>query len=220
MNNKTSSGNSKEIISRLQRGVLRLALSFHGIHATLDQQRKELGTLIRNGKKDEDLQRLIDEVVDTIVSQGINQNADQRGGRTLCNLLKRIEGKFPPSGTLEQIQQELSLPLDKARFDQVLDRAADAVAELVSTKASEGDDTHGGILVSQLLERIQFSANTTREIDELKNLIRQRQDEMQLMRNLNRVAALISKELSESATPETFDSSREHLLLLMNLTPF
>jgi cell fate (sporulation/competence/biofilm development) regulator YlbF (YheA/YmcA/DUF963 family) len=208
MNNKPNSSNSKEIISRLQRGVLRLALSFHGIHPTLDQKLKELGTLIRNGKKDEDLQRLIDEVVDTIVSQGINQNADQRGGRTLCKLLGRIETKFPTSGTLDQIQQELLLPLDKTSFDQALNRAADAVAELVYTKASEGDDTHGGILVSQLLERIQFSTDTTREIDELRNLIRQRQDEMQLMRNLNQVAALISREISESATPETFDSSR------------
>ncbi|MFT4581368.1 MAG: diguanylate cyclase [Gammaproteobacteria bacterium] len=220
MNNKTSGSNSKEVISRLQRGVLRLALSFHGTHPALDKKLKELGTLIRNGKKDEDLQRLIDEVVDTIVSQGINQNPDQRGGRTLCNLLERIEAKFAESGTLEQIRQELSLPLDKASFDQALDRAADAVAGRVNTKTSESDGAHDGILVSQLLERIQFSTSTTQEIDDIKNQIRQRQDEMQLMRNLNRAAEFISKELSESATPTAFGSSREHLLLLMNLTPF
>ncbi|MFT4564519.1 MAG: diguanylate cyclase (GGDEF)-like protein [Gammaproteobacteria bacterium] len=218
--NSITISNSKEIVSRLQRGVLRLALSFHGTHPGLDKQLKELGTLIRNGKKDEELQCLIDEIVNTIVSQGINQNTDQRGGRTLCDLLGRIESKFPESHALEQVQQELSLPLNKAGLEQALDRAADAVAGLVNTKSAEGADACDGLLVSQLLERIEFSTSAAQEIDEIKNLIKQRQDEVQLMRNLNRAASLISKELSATADPDAFSSSREHLLLLMNLTPF
>jgi len=91
MNTKPLSGKPKEINARLQRGVLRLALSFHGQHPELDKHLKELGTLIRNGKKDDELQNLIDEIVDTIVSRGITQNTEQRGGRSLSDLLHRIE---------------------------------------------------------------------------------------------------------------------------------
>ena len=48
----------------------------------------------------------------------------------------------------------------------------------------------------------------------------QRQDDVQLMRQLNLAAALISTELSHENDSETFTSGRDQLLLLMNLTPF
>ena len=40
-------GSAGETISRLQRGVLRLALSYHGQHPELDKLLKKLGLLIR-----------------------------------------------------------------------------------------------------------------------------------------------------------------------------
>lgn len=57
-----------ETIGRLQRGILRLALAYHGRSSELDRKLKELGGLIRSGQRDGVLHRLIDEIVGTIVS--------------------------------------------------------------------------------------------------------------------------------------------------------
>ena len=59
---------ASETISRLQRGILRLALAYHGRSADLDKKLKELGGLVRAGRRDAGLQRLIDEIVNTIVT--------------------------------------------------------------------------------------------------------------------------------------------------------
>ena len=62
-----------ETVARLQRGVLRLALAYQGQSASLDQQLKELGGLVRSGRRDSELQRLIDEIVSTIIGLGLQQ---------------------------------------------------------------------------------------------------------------------------------------------------
>jgi len=218
-------GAPAETISRLQRGVLRLALSFHGQHPKLDNLLKELGTLIRRGQKDNELQRLIDEIVETIVSQQVSQNSDQRGGRTLCDLLQRIESKVPDSPSLKPILRQLSLPIDSASFDRVIEEAADAVAGIVTRDAQHPgeaaalDDTTGEI-VAKLLERIEFPVNAEKEVHELKDRIRARQGDVELMHNLDRAAAIISANLLEDDDSEQFDQARDQLLLLMNLIPF
>ena len=50
---------------------------------------------MRGGQKDGRLQNVIDEIVDTIVSQKITQNFEQRGGNSLSALLERIQSDFP-----------------------------------------------------------------------------------------------------------------------------
>ena len=58
-------GSAAETTARLQRGILRLALAYHGQNAALDSKLKELGKLLRSGKRDASLQQLIDDIVDT-----------------------------------------------------------------------------------------------------------------------------------------------------------
>ena len=112
--------------------MLRLALSFYGQHPELDKRLKVLGTLIRSGKKNDELHDLIDEIIDTIVSRDINQNDEQLGGRTLSDFLQRIATKFAKSTALAQIQQELSLPLSEQQSDTALENAAQAIVALAS----------------------------------------------------------------------------------------
>lgn len=224
-NNGSKGGSPSETISRLQRGVLRLALSFHGQHTELDKRLKELGILIRGGRKDEELQRLIDEIVDTIVSQDLAQNTDQRGGRTLCDLLQRIESRFPHSRALQPIQRQLSLPLDSASFDRAVEDAADAVVAIASHKqdtqgrSAQTADTCNDAF-SCLLDKIDFPGSAESEIAEIKDRIRRHQDDVERMRYVDRTAALISAELSRKGDSEQFANARDQLLLLMNLIPF
>ncbi|MBT8445963.1 MAG: hypothetical protein KJO38_02365, partial [Gammaproteobacteria bacterium] len=56
-----------EMVTRLQRGLLRLAFSFHGQNAELDSKLTQLGQLIRKGRKDEELCARIDDAINTMV---------------------------------------------------------------------------------------------------------------------------------------------------------
>lgn len=221
----SSANNPAETISRLQRGLLKLALSFHGQNAELDHGLKELSSLIRGGKKDERLQNVIDEIVDTIVSQKLTQNVDQLGGTSLAVLIQQIASKLPDSSSLEAIQQELSLPLASASFEQALDNAASAIANIImenhnasSTKAAT--DSQGYAAVARLLDRIDHPLFASGEIGQIKESIRSLREEVELIGQIDRAAEIISAELSKHGDSEQFASARDQLLLLINLIPF
>ena len=112
--------NPAETISRLQRGVLKLASSFQGQSAELDNRMKELSTLMRGGQKDGRLQNVIDEIVDTIVSQKITQNFEQRGGNSLSALLERIQLELLGFDKLRAVRHELLLARAPDQFARAL----------------------------------------------------------------------------------------------------
>lgn len=207
-----------ETISRLQRGILRLALSFHGQNPDLDQRLKELGTLVRGGRKDDRLQQLIDEIVDIIVSQDITQNDDHLNGRALCELLGRLEAKIADPAPLKPIIKRLSLPLDREGFDAAVDEAADVVAGM--TSAHSDAELSPCESVAVLIEKIEFPDEAAARVDELKERIRDRRNEIELIRNLESAAALISSEIAQRGDGNGICEAREQLLLLMNLIPF
>lgn len=208
-----------ETISRLQRGVLRLALSYHGQNPQLDAHLHELGVLLRNGTKDERLQRLIDEIVDIIVAQGIAQNSNQKGGRTLCALLERIDAKFPESSPLQSIIARIELPLDKQNFDLALDEAAETIAALKRPAPLAGDTVDHAL--TRLLDNIDFPAAAAHDIDALKARLRDRESEIELVRSLDEAATIISRQFAlGGADTATIGGARDQLLLLMNLIPF
>lgn len=208
-----------ETISRLQRGVLRLALSYHGQNPQLDAHLHELGVLLRNGTKDERLQRLIDEIVDIIVAQGIAQNTNQKGGRTLCALLERIDAKFPESSPLQSIIARIELPLDKQNFDLALDEAAETIAALKRPAPLAGDTADHAL--TRLLDNIDFPAAAAHDIDALKARLRDRESEIELVRSLDEAATIISRQFAlGGADSATIGGARDQLLLLMNLIPF
>lgn len=209
-----------ETISRLQRGILRLALSYHGQNQLLDTHLHELGTLVRTGKKDDRLQRLIDEIVDIIVAQDIPQNAGQKGGRTLCALLERIDAKFPESSALRSIMARIELPLDKENFNLALDEAADTIAGLASSAGASEGDGDIDLALNHLLDNIDFPASAMDDIEALKTRLNDCEGEIGLIQSLDEAAALISRQLSSANDSTSIAGARDQLLLLMNLIPF
>jgi len=207
-----------ETISRLQRGILRLALSFHGQNEQLDEHLHELGGLVRSGTKDERLQRLIDEIVDIIVAQEIAQNADQRGGRTLRGMLERIEAKFPENDLLKPIVERIEMPLDQKSFDLALNDAANAVAVMAGQISVPDDNVNHAL--SHLFDNIDFPSATAIEIGELKERLRTREGDIELVRSLDEAASIISDQIAEGSGETQIAGARDQLLLLMNLIPF
>lgn len=207
-----------ETISRLQRGILRLALSYHGQNADLDERLHELGILVRSGTKDARLQRLIDEIVDIIVGQDIAQNASQKGGRTLSGLLERIDAKFPDASGLQPIMTRIELPLDKQNFELMLDEAADAIANLAQEVPAAHDNVDRAL--THLFDNIDFPSSVAADIDELKTRLSNREGEIELVRSLDEAASIISKQIANGGDTTPIAGARDQLLLLMNLIPF
>ncbi|MGR9089519.1 MAG: GGDEF domain-containing protein [Gammaproteobacteria bacterium] len=208
----------RETIPRLQRGILRLVQSYHGQNPELDGHLHELGVLVRSGTKDERLQRLIDEIVDTIVSQDIAQNTSLKGGCTLCGLLERIAAKFPESTQLQSIIARIELPLDKQSFKQALDDAADTIAT-IARQAPVVDDSVQHAL-THLFDNIDFPSDVAADIDALKTRLRSRKGEIELVRSLDAAASIISNQIANIGDATPIAGARDQLLLLMNLIPF
>ena len=207
-----------ETITRLQRGILRLALSYHGQNTELDEHLQELGALLRSGTKDERLQRLIDEIVDIIVAQDVAQNASQKGGRTLCGLLERIDAKFPESTLLQPIIARIELPLDQQSFNEALDEAASTIATLARTAPVADDNVDRAL--THLFDSINFPTAVAGDIDALKDRLRSRAGEIELVHSLDEAAAIISKQIANGGDATPIAGPRDQLLLLMNLIPF
>ena len=218
------SNNPAETISRLQRGVLKLALSFQGQSAELDHRMKELSTLIRGGQKDGRLQNVIDEIVDTIVSQKITQNVEQRAGKSLSALLERIQLELPGSDDLSVIQQELSLPLAPEQFALPLDNAASTIARIVLDNDSTAKETSksssgGHDAITRLLDGIDHPISSSVELAEIRQSMRDLNDRVELTRQIDKAAQILSTELGKSGNSQNLNGARDQLLLLMNLIP-
>lgn len=216
--------NPAETISRLQRGVLKLASSFQGQSAELDNRMKELSTLMRGGQKDGRLQNVIDEIVDTIVSQKITQNFEQRGGNSLSALLERIQSELPGSDDLSTIRQELSLPLAPEQFALALDNTASTIARIVldngSTAKETSESSSGGHdAITRLLDGIDHPIASSVELAEIRQLIRALNDRVELNREIDKAAQILSTELGKSGNSQNLSGARDQLLLLMNLIP-
>jgi diguanylate cyclase len=207
---------ASETISRLQRGILRLALSYHGQNQELDAHLHELGTLLRSGTKDARLQRLIDEIVDIIVAQDMTQNERQKGGRTLCALLERIDAKLPGASSLQPIMARIELPLDEQSFDHALDEAADTIAALAYPAADAGVDR----ALVQLLDNIEFPSVAADDIEALKARLRNCKGDIELVHSLDEAASIISHQIALGGDATPIAGARDQLLLLMNLIPF
>ena len=77
--------NTADAFTRLQRGMLRLALSFYGHDEELDKKLKKLGNLVRKGQRDAKLQRLIDGIIESIVALDLRaKNSAAAAGHRLA----------------------------------------------------------------------------------------------------------------------------------------
>jgi hypothetical protein len=195
--------NPTETISRLQRGVLKLALSFQGQSAELDNRLKELSTLIRGGHKDTRLQSVVDEIVDTIVSHKITQNSDEQGDNSLSALLDRIRSELPESEELRTIQQELLSSLTPDHFEHALDNAASAIARITLDNSSIENgtseaDTDACVVVTHLLDGIDHPISSSIEIAEIRHSIRDLNDRVELTRQVDKAAQILSTELAKT----------------------
>ncbi len=66
-NPENSERSATPVITRLQRGVLKIALAFQGQHETVDEHLRQLSRHIKERRTAADIQHIVDELVDAIV---------------------------------------------------------------------------------------------------------------------------------------------------------
>jgi len=170
---------SSETISRLQRGILRLALAYHGQNVDLDAKLKQLGVLIRNGQRDSGLQQLIDEIVDTIVSLDIDIGKGAQPaagpaatGDALEHFFERLELPAALVADIEAVRRLLAEKRDSVAVLHALERAATILnADLGRGAATEEALRGARRLLLELTERIPTSRALVGEATVIKRTL-------------------------------------------------
>lgn len=197
-----------ETISRLQRGILRMALAYHGQNPELDAKLKQLGVLIRNGQRDAGLQQLIDEIVDTIVSLDIGKSeappataaahAPDAAGTTTPDYLAHFLDRFDVSGPLEAELRALRRLLGEKR-DSVatlaaLERAAGAIVQDLGRGAAVDSAIKATRrCLIELVERIPVSHNLSSEAILIKRALESTNELAQFRPCAGAIAELVIK---------------------------
>ena len=142
-----------ESVARLQRAVLRLALPFQGQSPELDAQLKDLGRLLRGGRRDDNLQKVIESVVDTITSLDIDlSSASASKPQKSCPVADVVEQLKLPNAA-HRTQADLVALLNERNKELETAKAVTLAAEKLSELFRKTQDT----LVSEALKGQLFA---------------------------------------------------------------
>ena len=177
---------SAETISRLQRGILRLALAYHGRNADLDGKLKELGGLLRAGRRDAMLQRLIDEIVNTIVSLDLDvappavavaevaalpaQAPDEPN--LLDHFLEHLETPAALVAEVERVRRRIAARNATAEVLEDVERSAALLSEkLAHATAGERYPEFVRQALLDLVDRLPVSRNLAADAGQLRRTV-------------------------------------------------
>jgi diguanylate cyclase len=166
-----------ETIARLQRGVLRLALVYHGQNPQLDRKLKEFGALIRSGKGQGERQKLIDDIVDTVVSLDLKrpepkQPSSAPPAEHLSHFLEYLSIPSTLRPEIENTQRRLLETQNRADALEIIQQAANTLSEhLMQSADSCADSTAIRMLLLELLERLPLSASLASGITPVRRKI-------------------------------------------------
>lgn len=189
--------NAAETISRLQRGVLRLALAYHGRSVELDQKLKEFGMLIRSGRKLGDRQQLIDDIVNTVVSLDLDTSeppseTPDNGNELLSNFLNQLA--VPPNlrPDIETTQRILSQAGTHSDLLAHLKQTAEVLSQnLMHSPESCADAATIRMLLLEMIDRIPISKELVDRLPSLRKAVEEAEEVPEFVDAINLVATLI-----------------------------
>ncbi len=190
-------GNSAETIARLQRGVLRLALAYHGRSPELDKKLKEFGALIRSGRGQGNRQALIDEIVDTIVTLDLKLDTHtsdaEQGTEQLTHFLDSLRVPETLKPEIENTQRAIKSAGDRAALLKIIGQAAANVSEhLMQAPDSCRDAAAIRMLLIELLERLPLSEKLVGKVSPLRHALEKADRVPIFLECVNGLASLVN----------------------------
>ncbi|MBI5619076.1 MAG: diguanylate cyclase [Gammaproteobacteria bacterium] len=201
----TADSGSSQSLLRLQRAVLKLALSFRGQNPRLDELLKRLGSLMKGGRRDAEIQILIDDIVEVIVSNDVARDPRQLAAGMIGEMLEHLAPKpawRDQTRALQRRLQDLESADDLPRY---LKEAAELVnAQLRAPfnghderdpKARAGEDN-----LARLLARLDAPPELQHELARIRTRLEQHASQAQILESVEETARLISQALATNVT--------------------
>ena len=161
----TSAERGNAVTARLQRGILRLALTYTGRSDVLDQKLKEFGSLLRSGQRQDQRQQLIDDIVDTIVGLDLKPSAEtaaahQDFAEPVAHFFEHVS--LPPNlkPEVEQLQRSLAAAKDRQHSLELIAKSANLLSRyFLSSPESVRDALTVRVLMQELVDRLPIPSN-------------------------------------------------------------
>jgi diguanylate cyclase len=201
----TAEGGSHQSLLRLQRAVLKLALSFRGQNPRLDELLKRLGILMKNGRRDAEIQLLIDDVVEVIVSNDVARDPRQLAAGMIGEMLEHIAPKPAWRDQTRALQRRLQdlesaddLPRHLKEAAEIINaqlRAPFSGQDERDPKARAGEDN-----LARLLARLDAPPELQHELARIRTRLEQHASQAQILESVEETARLISQALATNLT--------------------
>lgn len=204
---------------RLQRAVLKLALSFRGKNSRLDELLKRLGMLMKEGRPDGDLQALIDEIVEAIVSDEVVRDPRQVASATLRGLLEQLAMKPAWRDQARALQRRLKELEPNEDLSRYLKEAAEIInAQLRTARTVDDHDPKPQRKIEDnlplLLAKLTVPPALEAELARLRTRLEQRTSQAALLESIDEAAQAISRALEPSAGTG-WHTARAHFATLL-----
>ena len=174
---------NSETISRLQRGILRMSFAYHGQNTDLDQKLKEVGSLLRGGQRDTRLNKLIDQIVESVCS--MDHKLVTGPENTDCDpLLQFFDQLAAPESIQGEIDSARKLIIEQKRTVEVIaqiEKAARAISSELDSHRNPTDEieTARGIMI-ELMERVPITGQLADDATALKRTLLKASDTAEL----------------------------------------
>lgn len=187
-----------EAIARMQRAILRLALAYLGQNKELDAKLRELGQLIRSGRRQNDRQPLIDQIVDNIINLDLKKpGADESGAAqthaSLCEFLRNLKAPETLVPEIERAERELSRIQDASVAARRVRETALALSRhLMQSPETCSDAPAIRALLEDLLDQLELPAECLPELGAVRASVAAAEDVSSFVTCIDGITGLVT----------------------------
>ncbi len=212
------------MVTQLQRGLLRLAFSFHGQNAELDAKLTQLGQLIRKGRKDDELCIQIDDAINTMVKLDCRVGATGDEGLQLSDFLAKLLANGSDNQLLRSLRERAGSVSDPSERLALLGEAVDYFGRAIEAAESGGGEAAAEVDASaplkHLLDHWPHPVTDSERLQDTRETLARRLEMAALLSAAEDIAGLLGDSVSTQSTdPAALADSKELLFALVERLP-
>ena len=206
---KVYADNEKEFTKYL----IKLTYAHNGQSPELDKQLKDFRNKLRDQKNPENRNRIISNIVDSILESTDKDSSSTDSSYTVCSLtdfLETIQADSQHQHAINQLKTKLDQSISTDETKTIIKQASELFNELLGKKTPERNDTKVTVSdeVCELLNRLSLPGDTGNQLEQLKQDFKLLSDTKQRLQVLDQIAYIINRlqQATVSSDSETTDS--------------